>query len=141
MSIHMLDQPQNSGTPISTLAEGGFAFVQAQAMRAILEHNGLRDWDSFAASWKDLGLDTYMADGGRYRRRRYSVFAVSADEIELKPHQPHFQSLDHNQLNGGVERVILKRGSDPDELLRELRHALATSVERRRGGVPSEGKS
>src|SRR5262245_25398491 len=39
---------------------------------------------------------------------------------------------DRCRLNGGVERVILKRGSDPDELLSELRRALATSVERRR---------
>ena len=39
---------------------------------------------------------------------------------------------DRRRLNGGVERVILKRGLGPDELLRELQHALATSLERRR---------
>jgi signal transduction histidine kinase/DNA-binding response OmpR family regulator len=47
---------------------------------------------------------------------------------------------ERRRLNGGVERVILKRGSDPDELLRELRHVLATSVERRRAGADSEGR-
>jgi signal transduction histidine kinase/DNA-binding response OmpR family regulator len=48
---------------------------------------------------------------------------------------------DRRRLNGGVERVILKRGYGPDELLRELRHALATSVERRQAGADSERRS
>jgi CheY-like chemotaxis protein len=48
---------------------------------------------------------------------------------------------DRRRLNGGVERVILKRGYGPDELLGELRHALTTSVERRRGGADSERRS
>ena len=45
-----------------------------------------------------------MADGGRYRRRRYAAFAVSQDGIVRKPHQPHYQSRDYNPLNGGIER-------------------------------------
>jgi hypothetical protein len=104
MSLHLFNLPENSPALTSPLAEEGFAFIQAPAMQAILTQEGLRDWDSFAASWGDLGLDTYMADGGRYRRRRYSVFRVSGDGIELQPHQPHFQTLGHNPLNGGIER-------------------------------------
>jgi CheY-like chemotaxis protein len=42
---------------------------------------------------------------------------------------------DRRRLNGGVERVILKRGSGPDELLRDLRQALAAAVARRRAGM------
>ena len=46
-------------------------------MRALLdERGGTADWDAFAASWDDLGLDTYMADGGRYRQRRHAAFAT-----------------------------------------------------------------
>jgi hypothetical protein len=45
-----------------------------------------------------------MADSGRYRRRRFSAFAVSAHGISRKPHQPHYQSRDYNPLNGGIER-------------------------------------
>lgn len=86
------------------LDRDGFAFVQAPRMRALLEPAGLRDWDSFARSWDDLGLDTYMADGGRYRRRRHAAFAVSPARTLRKPHQPHYQSRDHNQLNGGIAR-------------------------------------
>lgn len=48
---------------------------------------------------------------------------------------------DRRRLNGGVERVILKRGYGPDELLRELRHALATSVERRGAGADASRRS
>lgn len=95
------------GTP-STIAAGiardGFAFVEAPAMRAILEREGLRDWRAFARSWDDLGLDTYMADGGRYWKRRHAAFAVSAAAIRRKPHQPHYQSRDYNPLNGGIAR-------------------------------------
>jgi len=86
------------------LAEHGFAFVEADAMAAILRQAGLADWTAFAESWNDLGLDTYMADGGRYRRRRHAAFAVSAAGVARKPHQPHYQSRDYNPLNGGLER-------------------------------------
>ena len=82
----------------------GFAFVRAPEIQALLETAGLRDWDSFAASWDDLGVDAYMADGGRYRCRRFAAFRASATGIVRKPHQPHYQSRDYNPLNGGVER-------------------------------------
>lgn len=45
-----------------------------------------------------------MADGGRYRRRRYAVFDVTADRIIRAPHQPHFQAKTYNRLNGGLDR-------------------------------------
>lgn len=75
-------------------------------MRNILAPFGsLADWDAFAQSWNRLELDTYMADGGRYRRRRHATFAASASgPITRKPHQPHYQSLDYNPLHGGIER-------------------------------------
>jgi hypothetical protein len=82
----------------------GFAFARAGEMRGILEGAGLRDWADFAKSWDDLGVDTYMADGGRYRRRRFAVFRATAEGIARKPHQPHYQSRDYNPLNGDIER-------------------------------------
>ena len=86
------------------LRREGFAFVRAPQMREVLEGAGLADWEGFARSWEDLGVDTYMADGGRYRRRRHAVFSASAEGVRRKPHQPHYQSRDYNPLNGGVER-------------------------------------
>lgn len=88
----------------------GFALLRAAETRALLEAHaavageGLADWERFAASWDDLGLDTYMADGGRYRKRRYAAFAATPIGIHRKPHQPHYQSRDYNALNGGIER-------------------------------------
>ena len=88
-----------------TIAREGFAFLEGADMRALLQGCGpLSDWDAFAASWDDLGLDTYMADGGRYRKRRHAVFVADAAGIRRKPHQPHYQSRDYNALNGGIER-------------------------------------
>jgi len=88
----------------SALAQRGFAFVGASTMETSLRAAGLADWERFAASWNDLGLDTYMADGGRYRRRRHAAFSLSSRGIVRKPHQPHYQSRDYNPLNGGIER-------------------------------------
>ena len=101
----------------ATITHNGFAYVQAPETRVVLEEAGLRDWESFAQSWGDLGVDTYMADGGRYRRRRFAAFRAAGNEILRKPHQPHYQSRDYNPLNGGIERwfepVTDKIGAHP----------------------------
>ncbi|WP_158007399.1 2OG-Fe dioxygenase family protein [Methyloceanibacter stevinii] len=54
----------------------------------------------------DLGINLYMAGGGRYRRRRFGVLAAG-DVVTRKAHQPHVQSRDYNQLNGGIERWLM----------------------------------
>ena len=89
-----------------SLSQDGFVFVRAEAMRRAFEAFGaLDDWAPFAASWNALELDEHMADGGRYRRRRHAVFAAgAAGAIERQPHQPHYQGLDYNPLNGGIAR-------------------------------------
>ncbi len=89
---------------IDALRADGFVFVRGADMRPVLEGAGLDGWDAFAASWNDLGLDTYMADGGRYRKRRHAAFLATATAIVRKPHQPHYQSRDYNALNGGIAR-------------------------------------
>lgn len=88
----------------TAILRNGYAFVGSRDMQALLHERGLRDWDSFARSWDHLGTDLYMADGGRYRRRRYAAFAATANGIVRKAHQPHYQSRDYNPLNGGIER-------------------------------------
>jgi hypothetical protein len=96
--------------PLASLADAlagpGFAFVAGARMRGWLEDGApLADWDALAESWNRLELDTFMADQGRYRRRRHAVYAaVPGGPIALAPPQPHYQALDYNPLNGGVER-------------------------------------
>lgn len=89
---------------VEKIRSTGFSFAPAELFRAFLTPSALAEWPSFAASWDDLGLDTYMADGGRNRRRRFAAFAVSSERVVRKAHQPHYQSRDYNPLNGGIER-------------------------------------
>jgi hypothetical protein len=93
------------GSLRQAVANDGFIFVRGAAMRRMLAGvHELSDLDAFAASWNDLPLDTYMADGGRYRRRRHAVYAADAHAIVRGPHQPHFQGREYNPLNGGIAR-------------------------------------
>lgn len=103
-----MNAPSDPGTPAARLAavlrDDGFAFVGSADMRALLGGEPA-DWPAFVASWDELHLDRYMADGGRYRRRRHALYdAPATGAIRRLPHGPHFQSVDYNPLNGGVER-------------------------------------
>jgi hypothetical protein len=88
------------------LRSGGFAFLDAATSQTwITAHGtGRDDWDEFTASWNGMARDHYMADGGRYRRRRHAVFHAGPNGAVRAAHQPHYQSRDHNRLNGGVAR-------------------------------------
>lgn len=88
------------------IGDDAYVFVQAETMRPALEDSGsLSDWPAFAASWNDLEEDSYLADRGRFRKRRYAVFESTAQGgITRQPHQPHRQHVDYNPLFGGVER-------------------------------------
>jgi hypothetical protein len=93
--------------PLAQRLDGaGFTFVPGARMRNLLDaHRPLMDWVRFSDSWDDLVIDNYMADQGRYRKRRHAVYSISAaGAIERQPAQPHVQSLEYNPLNGGVER-------------------------------------
>jgi hypothetical protein len=87
------------------ISAAGFCFLPSTATTALLDISSA-DWDPFAASWNDMPLDTYMADGGRYRRRRYATLSVApfTHQAKLEAQQPHYQSLDDNTLNGGIAR-------------------------------------
>ncbi len=101
----MTSNPATARPSIAELiGRDGFAFIHAAEMGGVLGAVGVAGWPDFAASWDDLGVDTYMADGGRYRKRRHAVFKASASGIERLAHQPHYQSRDYNALNGGIAR-------------------------------------
>ena len=88
------------------LAENGFCFVGGASMRGWLAAHGRLDgWEPFANSWKDLGPDPYLAVHGRQRRRRHGVWYCDAQgEPMRQAHQPHFQALAYNALQGDIER-------------------------------------
>ena len=96
----------DAATLHARLQRDGFAFATGEAMRQLLEaQRGLDDWAAFAASWNDLAPDAYLAARGRHRRRRHAVFCAEAGgDVRREPHQPHYQSLKYNPLQGDIER-------------------------------------
>jgi hypothetical protein len=97
----------------------GFARLDPAALRGRLAGP---DWDAFASSWDRLEVDPYMADRGRYRRRRHAVYSVSADgALRREERQPHYQSVEYNPLHGGIERWLSPVEGEPPALQRTLR--------------------
>ncbi|RUL71094.1 2OG-Fe dioxygenase family protein [Dyella choica] len=92
--------------PLDAVKRDGYSFVTAEVMHPLLRASGdLSDWNAFAASWNQLGPDPYLAATGRQRRRRHATYtATPNDGVELAPHQPHYQSLLYNRLQGDIER-------------------------------------
>jgi hypothetical protein len=100
----MTDHLDTSALP-TRLQRDGFAFVTADIMGNLLDAPALNDWPAFAASWNDLAPDAYLAASGRHRRRRHATFAVDAGgDIRREAHQPHYQSLAYNPLQGDIRR-------------------------------------
>ncbi|WEN14890.1 2OG-Fe dioxygenase family protein [Rhodanobacter sp. AS-Z3] len=87
------------------LQRDGFAFATAETMRSLLPVEALTDWPAFVASWNDLAPDSYLAASGRHRRRRHATFsAETIGGVRAEAHQPHYQSLKYNPLQGDILR-------------------------------------
>ncbi len=92
-----------------TVAQKDFAFLTSSKIAGLLsaiEPDALEDWIAFQQSWNRLEQDRFMKDGGTYRFRRHATYSAipgsSTPRLEL--HQPHYQSLNYNSLNGGIPR-------------------------------------
>lgn len=99
-------QVTSDGSLGARVGQDGFAFVDGDALRPLLEqHGSLGDWAEFAASWNELAVDHYLEAVGRHRRRRHAVFCADIDEpLRIEPHQPHYQGLQYNSLQGDIAR-------------------------------------
>ncbi|MET9672341.1 2OG-Fe dioxygenase family protein [Streptomyces sp. NPDC006482] len=78
-----------------------------QARRLLLKRSetALDDLEGFRESWARMPLDSSMANGGRRRRRHATLSAPrSSTDYRVEAHQPHYQGLDYNNLNGGAAR-------------------------------------
>ena len=93
------------------LAAEDFLFIEAactvELLSAISATDIVND-EVFVDSWHRLEEDRYMADGGKYRKRRHAVYAIHnpGEAARRMPYQPHYQTLDYNPLNGGVARYF-----------------------------------
>ncbi len=70
--------------------------------------------DLFRRDWENLEPDCYMADGGRYRLRRYGLYQLSAGSGRLihVPGASFYQSSKTNPLNGGECRHFAPLAAD-----------------------------
>lgn len=93
----------------SQLAQRAYAALPASAWRRP-ETPGESE---FLQGWNDLALDSHMADGGRYRYRRYSRLHWSPAQQTLSAIEGStlFQSVQDNRLNGGVRRQFEPLGA------------------------------
>ena len=77
----------------ATLAEAGHAVLDPQGFGKLVSAP-LQAFDALRPTWDDLPPDTYLRDGGHYRRRRHSCFVVRGREVEQVPHRAHWQPLE-----------------------------------------------
>jgi len=92
-----------SATLPETLRRRGHAALSGFGLCELLGHPP----DALAAlhpSWDTLPPDTFLRDGGHYRRRRHSCFVVDGTSVVQVPHRAHWQPLEYNALHGGLER-------------------------------------
>jgi hypothetical protein len=85
-------------------ADGHLRLSAAETQQQLERLAPLTDWTEFVGSWNAMPVDGYLANGGRYRRRRHANYLATPDGIVRQPHRPHYQSRDYNPLHGGIER-------------------------------------
>jgi hypothetical protein len=112
----LLEKSRTTTTPetaidqlCSLISRKEFCFIPAVRMKELLlqeSPTAFDDVDAFLNSWNDLHVDNYMADGGTYRYRRHATLSAlpSSRTFFVEAHQPHYQSLNYNNLNGGIAR-------------------------------------
>ena len=93
------------------LAVDNFLFIESERAIGLLSSiagTPIGDDQVFLDSWNRLEEDQYMADGGKYRKRRHATYATLkvGNRAQLMPDQPHYQTVDYNPLNGGVARYF-----------------------------------
>jgi hypothetical protein len=104
MSIATLSPLFSSvGELVSNLRQQGYAVLSPAGVRELTRCSAA-SLDLLSASWENLRPDTYLKDGGHYRRRRHSCFVVAGEQVTQVPHRAHWQPLAYNALHGGMRR-------------------------------------
>ena len=94
MSLATLAPPFASPAHLQPiLAQQGYAALSPQGVWGLVGCDSAA-LDNLRPSWNDLPSDQYLKDGGKYRRRRHSCFAVRASSMERVPQRAHWQPLE-----------------------------------------------
>ncbi|MEM5547575.1 2OG-Fe dioxygenase family protein [Pseudoalteromonas fuliginea] len=82
-----------------------YVLATARSVNKVLNIDS-NDVALFKECWNELKRDTYMADGGKYRYRRYGELAKESNSegFAILPHAPYTQPSYINSLNGDIER-------------------------------------
>lgn len=123
----------DAGAARQALAAQGYAL----ASPALVARLAGAPQDALAAlhtHWDALPADTWLRDGGRYRRRRHGslIHTLADDRLVGVPHRAHWQPTTYNALHGGLSRWFeplpsaMVEAPAWDGLLRGLGRLLAT---------------
>lgn len=97
-----LAAPSELGT---VLRQQGYGVLDARSVSA-LSGCPLDELAALRPLWAGLPPDTFLKDGGRYRRRRHSCFVVQDGQVIQVPHRAHWQPVAYNALHGGMQRLF-----------------------------------
>ncbi len=97
-----LAAPSELGT---VLRQQGYGVLDARGVSA-LSGCPLDELAALRPLWAGLPPDTFLKDGGRYRRRRHSCFVVQDGQVTQVPHRAHWQPVAYNALHGGMQRLF-----------------------------------
>jgi hypothetical protein len=108
------------------LAERGFAWIPraAWSLGPQLEPH----WQRLGEDWDHLELDLYLAEGAKFRLRRYGRYYWSPadDALVALPHESYFQPEDENPYAGGIQRDFAPLL--PQTMYNPVLHALVRST-------------
>ena len=86
------------------IADQGFAWIPRSAwwIGSSLEPH----WQRLCEDWDHLELDQYLAQGAKFRLRRYGRYYWSPanDDLAAMSREPYFQPVDENSYAGGIQR-------------------------------------
>jgi hypothetical protein len=87
-----------------SLAGRGFAWIPRAAWS--IEPQLQRHWQRLCEDWERLEPDPYLANGAKFRLRRYGRYRWPAAQDVLSPlaHEAYFQPAEENAYAGGVAR-------------------------------------
>jgi hypothetical protein len=101
------EQPRAVEDARKALVSDGAHVIPAAVMTSCL---GVQKeaWERFRTHWNELSTDTYVANRGVRRLRRYGLFSLTSatEQISLLPQGSFVQPEDSNPLYIGVERTF-----------------------------------
>lgn len=104
---YTLDHNSILPSVISQLLRNKYTSVSGHDIETLIKVKD-KEIQYFKDCWNDLCLDNFMADGGRYRYRRYGQFlkVPTNNNLLILPHEAYVQPYSINPLNGDVKRFF-----------------------------------